>query len=116
MLPVDAAAVARLPGRVCREFARPEIIPQIAHSPKITANAITRSILYGLESTLAPFRSVRPVRTLLYLNAQFMWLLSDPTTRLADPDGIAAFTVDRDRFDIRGGAGPRFSWMGFDTR
>jgi hypothetical protein len=66
----------------------------------------------GLELALVLFREIRPVRTSLFVDARFLWLLSDPVTRFSDPLGVATFTVDRDEFGIRGGAGIRFSWMG----
>jgi hypothetical protein len=67
----------------------------------------------GLELALALFRDLRPVRTSIFVDARFLWLLSDPTTTFSDELGLATFTVDRDEFAIRGGAGIRFSWMGF---
>lgn len=66
----------------------------------------------GLELALVLFREIRPVRISLFVDARFLWLLSDPTTTFSDPLGLATFTVDRDEFGIRGGAGIRFSWMG----
>jgi len=65
----------------------------------------------GLEVALA-FRSVRPIRISLFGQVRFLWLVSSATTEFAD--GIAAYSVERDDFDIRGGAGLRFSWVGFD--
>jgi hypothetical protein len=67
----------------------------------------------GLELALALFRSVRPVRTSLYADVRFLWLLSDPTTTFSDSQGLASYTVTRDEFRVRGAAGVRFSWMGF---
>jgi hypothetical protein len=43
-----------------------------------------------------------------------MWLVSDSTTRLADTNGVATYSITRDDFGIKGGGGLRFSWMGFD--
>ena len=41
-----------------------------------------------------------------------LWLISDPTTTFSDPAGLATYTVTRDEFGVRGGAGLRFSWKG----
>jgi hypothetical protein len=65
----------------------------------------------GLELGLALFRSHVPIRTSLYLNTRLLWLLSDPTVTFSDP--IATYRVQRETFEVRGGAGVRFSWMGF---
>ena len=48
--PVDTAAMAHLLGGLGREFARPDVIPLTAETPKRTADAITEIILRGLES------------------------------------------------------------------
>jgi hypothetical protein len=73
------------------------------------------SVGFGLELGLFLFRSVRPVTTSLYIDARFLWLLGDPTTTFSDPDD-ATFTMEREEFMIRGGAGLRFSWLGFGGR
>jgi len=65
----------------------------------------------GLELGLALSRSSRPIRTSLYLSTRLLWLMSDPTTTFSDP--IATYRVEREEFELRGGAGVRFSWMGF---
>ena len=49
--PVDSAAMAHLLGGLGREFARPDVIPLIAETPKRTADALTEIILRGLESS-----------------------------------------------------------------
>jgi hypothetical protein len=48
--PVDTAALAHVLGSLGREFSQPELIPQIASSPKQTADTIVEIILRGLES------------------------------------------------------------------
>jgi hypothetical protein len=68
----------------------------------------------GLELALVLFRNRRPIRVSLYTEARFMWLISGTTTTFGDPVGIASFSVTRDDFGIKGGAGLRFSWVGFD--
>ncbi|UCF41774.1 MAG: hypothetical protein JSW43_05470, partial [Gemmatimonadota bacterium] len=73
------------------------------------------SLGFGLELGLFLFRSVRPVTTSLYVDGRFLWLLGDPVTTFSDP-GVATFTVEREEFMIRGGAGLRFSWLGFGGR
>lgn len=87
--------------------------PEIFEIYRSTADTtiIDHSLGAGLE--LALFRSARPVRTSLYLDVRFLWLLSDPTTTFSDSLGLASYIVDRDEFGIRGGAGVRFSWTGF---
>jgi AcrR family transcriptional regulator len=47
--PVDTAAVAHVLAGLAREFARAEVSPAIASSPKETADAITAIILRGLR-------------------------------------------------------------------
>jgi hypothetical protein len=80
-----------------------------------TAEASTtdHSLGMGLELALVLFRSVRPVTTSLFVDVRMLWLISDPTTTFSDPAGLATYTVTRDEFGVRGGAGLRFSWMGF---
>lgn len=80
------------------------------------AAVIDHHLGFGLELAFSMFRRDLPIRTWLYADAQFMWLLNDPTTHFADSSGVAAYTVERDGFGIRGGAGFRFSWMGFGAR
>jgi hypothetical protein len=66
----------------------------------------------GLELGLVLFRSTRPVRASLYADVRFLWLLGDRTTTFSD--SVATYEVRRDPFAIRGGAGLRFSWVGFE--
>lgn len=67
----------------------------------------------GLELALTLFRSARPVRTSIFVDARALWLLSDSTTTFGDSLGMASYVVERDIFSIRGGGGVRFSWTGF---
>lgn len=91
------------------------------------------SLGLGIELDLALFRS-RPIRASLVLGTRFLWLLSDPTTTFSDSSGtrtfwttpaaaqmeptgpVGAYRVERDGFEIRGGAGVRLSWVGFGQR
>jgi hypothetical protein len=68
----------------------------------------------GFELGLVLFRSVRPVRVSLYADVRFLWVLGDRTTEFSD--SLATYEVERDPFGIRGGAGLRFSWVGFGAR
>jgi hypothetical protein len=88
------------------------------HRNTASASSTDHSLGLGIELALGLFRSSRPIRTSLYVDARFLWLLSDPTTEFSDPGptGFASFTVERDEFGIRGGAGVRLSWMGFGGR
>jgi hypothetical protein len=85
------------------------------HRDAASASSTDHSLGLGIELVLALSRAGRPIRTSLYLDARFLWLLSDPTTEFSDPGptGFGSFTVERDEFGIRGGAGVRFGWMGF---
>jgi hypothetical protein len=69
------------------------------------------SIGPGLEVALA-FRSLRRIEISLFAQARFLWVVSDTTSDYADP--VASYSVVRDDFGVRGGAGLRFSWVGFD--
>jgi len=60
------------------------------------------------------FRSTRPVRISVFGQVQGLWLVSDRTNSFTDSDGIASYSVVREDFIFRGGAGIRFSWVGFD--
>jgi hypothetical protein len=72
------------------------------------------SVGAGVEVAVVPFRLARPIRVTLYAEARFLWLVSDDTTEFADPGGVASYSVTRDDFNIKGGGGLRFSWVGFD--
>ena len=58
-------------------------------------------------------RSARPIRTSFYLEGSYLWLLSDRSETLVDTDDVFVYTLRRERTSIRGGAGLRFSWLGF---
>jgi hypothetical protein len=81
---------------------------------RTTATATDHSVGAGLEVAVVPFRSARPIRFSFYAEARFLWLVSDDTTEFADPGGVASYSVVRDDFNINGGGGLRFSWVGFD--
>jgi hypothetical protein len=66
-----------------------------------------------LELAFVLSRTARPVRTTLFVEGSYLWLLSDRSQSFRDPDGIAAYSVHRDRSGFRGGGGVRFSWVGF---
>jgi len=91
------------------------------HRSAQDATITDHSVGAGLEVALVLFRSVRPIRVSLYAEARFMWLVSDSSTTLAndtktldEPNGVASYSVVRDEFDVKGGGGLRFSWVGFD--
>jgi hypothetical protein len=84
------------------------------HKSRTTDSVTDHSVGAGLEVALALFRSARPIRVSLYAEARFLWLVSDDTTEFADSNGVAAYSVVRDDFNIKGGGGLRFSWVGFD--
>jgi hypothetical protein len=87
-----------------------------AHRSRQKASITDHSVGAGLEVALVPFRSARPIRVSLYAEARFLWLVSDDTTEFGDsgPVPVASYSVVRDDFNIRGGGGLRFSWVGFD--
>jgi hypothetical protein len=86
------------------------------HRGSASDSSTEHSLGFGLELGLVMFRSARPVTTSLYADARFLWALGDTATTFSDPGGLATFTVDRENFMIRGGAGVRFSWLGFAGR
>ena len=88
------------------------------HRDAASTSSTDHSLGLGIELALGLFRAHRPIRTSLYVDARFLWLLSDPTTEFSSPGptSFGSFTVERDEFGIRGGAGVRFSWMGFGGR
>jgi len=84
------------------------------HRSNEEADTTDHSVGLGLEVAVVPFRNVRPIRVSLYAEARFLWMVSGTTTRFADSDGVATYSVTRDDFNIKGGGGLRFSWVGFD--
>jgi hypothetical protein len=106
---LDPPSCGTAPGRptpCLREF--------IIHRSRATKSTTDHSIGAGLEVALVPFRSARPIRVSLYAEARFLWLVTDDTTEFADSSGIASYSVIRDDFNIKGGGGLRFSWVGYD--
>lgn len=65
-----------------------------------------------LELGIVLSRNARPIRTTLYVEGSFLWLLGDRTEQLADDTGVATYTVRREATALRGGAGIRFGWVG----
>lgn len=102
-----------------------------------SSSSADHSLGLGLEFDLALWRST-PIRASLYLDTRFLWLLTDPVTTFQDSsatqtsfpdppppnpppimtptDPVGAYRVERDSFEFRGGAGVRFSWVGFGQR
>jgi len=66
----------------------------------------------GLEVAMA-IRSTFPIRFSIFGQVRFLWLVSDDTTSFTDPNGFAAYSVTRDDFVVKGGAGVRLSWVGW---
>jgi hypothetical protein len=71
------------------------------------------SIGPGLEVAMA-FLSSRPIRISLFAQVRALWLVSDKTNSVTDPNGVASYSVERNDFFFKGGAGIRLSWVGFD--
>jgi hypothetical protein len=71
------------------------------------------SIGPGLEIAMA-FLSSRPIRVSIFAQIRALWLVSDKTNSVTDPNGLASYSIERDDLTVRGGAGLRFSWVGFD--
>lgn len=84
------------------------------HEGSATGSSTDHSLGLGLELDLALFRRIGPIRTSLYLDTRFLWLVSDSTATFSGP--LATYRVERDPFEVRGGAGVRFSWTGFAPR
>ncbi len=83
------------------------------HRSNASSSTTDHSIGPGLEVAMA-FRSFRPIRISIFAQARALWLISDSTTSFTDPNGIASYSVERDDLSIRGGAGIRVRWVGFD--
>jgi hypothetical protein len=66
-----------------------------------------------LELAFVLSRTARPIRTTLFVEGSYLRLLSDRSQSFRDRDGIAAYSVNRDRGEFRGGGGIRISWVGF---
>ncbi len=78
-----------------------------------SSSTTDHSIGPGLEVAMA-FRSFPPIRISIFAQARALWLISDSTTSFTDRFGVASYSVERDYLSIRGGAGIRLSWVGFD--
>jgi hypothetical protein len=77
----------------------------------------TKSVTYHhlgprLELAFVLSRRARPIRTTLYFDASFLWLLGDGSERLSDGSGFATYSIRRESTEVRGGAGIRFAWVG----
>jgi hypothetical protein len=70
------------------------------------------SIGPGLEVAMA-FRPTGPIRFSIFGQARCLWVISDNPTSFTDPNGFAAYSVKRDDFVVKGGAGVRLSWVGW---
>jgi hypothetical protein len=79
----------------------------------VGSSTTDHSIGPGLEVAMA-FLSSRPIRFSLFGQVRVLWLISEETNSFADPKGLASYSVVRDDFVVRGGAGVRLSWVGFD--
>jgi hypothetical protein len=101
-----------LPGPGRESF---QSVPVLEVNRGAASTSVTQhSLGPGIELGLVLFRSSRPIRASLYADARFLWLLSSPNTSFSD--SISSYSVHRDPFEIRGGAGVRFSWVGFGGR
>jgi len=65
----------------------------------------------GIEGELVISRTARPVALSIYVDARFLWMVSDGSTSFADPAGIAQYSVDRGNA-LSFGGGVRLTWMG----
>lgn len=66
-----------------------------------------------LELAAVLSREARPIRTTLFVEGSYLWMLTDHKETQTDPGGIATFTVKRKTHGVRGGVGVRFSWIGW---
>jgi hypothetical protein len=86
----------------------------VIHESNVDFSNTDHSIGPGLEEVAMAFRSMRPIRISLFAQVRALWLVSGTTTSATDPDGIASYRVERDDVVVKGGAGIRLSWVGFD--
>jgi hypothetical protein len=100
---------------ICGTVYGPPLCEQTFEARRSSANFSTtdHSIGPGLEVAMA-FRSIRPIRISVFAQVRALWLVSGTTTSFTDPNGVATYRVERDDLVFRGGAGVRFSWVGFD--
>jgi hypothetical protein len=85
----------------------------VVHRSTANFSTTDHSVGPGLELAMA-FMSSRPIRVSLFAQIRALWLVSDATNSITDPNGVASYSVERDDLTVRGGAGIRFSWVGFD--
>jgi hypothetical protein len=78
----------------------------------VNFNTTDHSIGPGLEVAMA-FVSPRPIQVSIFAQIRALWLVSDKTNSVTDPNGFASYSVERDDLTVKGGAGIRFSWVGF---
>jgi hypothetical protein len=71
------------------------------------------SIGPGLEVAMA-FRPVGPIRISLFAQVRVLWVVSGRTNSVADPNGFASYSVERNASVFKGGAGVRLSFVGLD--
>jgi hypothetical protein len=99
----------------CGSGARPDCLRTFEiYRSRTKGNTTDHSVGAGLEIAMIPFRSARPIRVSLYAEARFLWLVSGGKTEFSDPGGVATYSIVLDDFNINGGGGLRFSWVGFD--
>jgi len=92
-------------------WANPNIPEYTVHRGSASASTTDHSVGPGLELGLALSRSARPLRPTLFADTRFLWLIGDPTTTFQD--SVARYSVHRESFSFRAGAGVRLSWVGF---
>jgi len=83
------------------------------HRSNSNFSTTDHSIGPGLEIAMA-FMSSRPIRVSVFAQIRALWLLSDKTNSFTDSAGVASYSIERDDYVVKGGAGIRFSWVGFD--
>lgn len=92
----------------------PPIVDFTTHRSRPGAkNQVAHHLGPRLEIALLLSPEARPIRTTLFANASYLWMLSERTTQLMDGPGVARFTARRPAANLRGGMGVRFSWVGW---
>jgi len=79
---------------------------------KVDFSTTDHSIGPGFEVAMA-FLSSRPIRISIFAQIRALWLVSNKTNSVTDSNGLASYSVERDDFVVKGGAGVRLSWVGF---
>ena len=90
----------------------PELIPFSCHSSSASSRQTEHRLGPGLELELV-FSQNNPVQVSAFVGARFLFLVSDDTFGLADSQGLATSSIERDGFGIRGRGGFRVSWVGW---